>query len=289
MAKSKFSNLKGIRLYNALLKELGSANAKAKSKQKLSASQRREIVSKELYPKFKGQSKIFVRDVQRDIRTLIKGLPPSEICNPLYLSEAYLSFVEYYEIDNHIKKMLPQCLDVRVNGGANFGVTKMFNTSNYSYYTNGVQNVIEKIREEVENSSGRAYFSGIIKVKPRRKDDGNGDNYFVDYVLYLNEEPESNDEGTLTRLPKKEQVKKEKVKDYLVEKFKILEKEKKKRKRQAKKKLLQQKQQEPKEQKKIVNKAIQNAIASLRLLLKNKIITKSEFEKQKDDLMRRKK
>lgn len=287
MAKSKFTDLKGIKLYNALLRELGEANKKATKSQKLSATQRRKIVSEELYPKFKAQGKVLVRDVKSDIRKVIKALPPVEICNPLYLSEAYLSFVEYYEIDNHIKKVLPECLDVRVNAGQ-YGITKIFNTSNYSYYTDGVQNIIEAIRQEVDNSSGRAYFSGIVKLKPRRKDNGQGENYFVDYVLYLNDNPEASDEGTDFRLPSKEQGKVEKVKDFLVEKFKILEKEKRKRKRQAKKKATEQKQQEPKEQKKIANKAIQNAIASLRLLLKNKIITKAEFERQKADLISRK-
>jgi len=157
MAKSKFTNLTGIKLYNALLRELGEANKKATKSQKLSATQRRKIVSEELYPKFKAQGKVLVRDVKSDIRKVIKALPPVEICNPLYLSEAYLSFVEYYEIDNHIKKVLPECLDVRVNAGQ-YGITKIFNTSNYSYYTDGVQNIIEAIRQEVDNSSGRAYL-----------------------------------------------------------------------------------------------------------------------------------
>jgi hypothetical protein len=174
-----------------------------------------------------------------------------------------------------------------VNAGQ-FGVTKIFNTSNYSYYTNGVQTIIEKIRVVVNNDSGRAYFSGIVKLKPRRKDNGDAQNYFVDYVLYLNDNPEASDEGTDFRLPNREQKKVERVKDFLVEKFKILEKEKRKRKRQAKKQAIAKKEAEPKEQKKIANKAIQNAISSLRLLLKNKIISKAEFERQKADLMSRK-
>jgi hypothetical protein len=267
---------------------LGEANKKAKNSQRLSPSQRRKIVSEELYPKFKNAPRVLVGQVNKDIKGIIKGLPPIEICNPLYLSEAYLSFVEYYEINNHIMRVLPECLDVRVNGGQ-YGVTKIFNTSNYSYYSDGVQNIIENIRKEIDNSSGRAYFSGIVKLKPRRKNNGEGQNYFVDYVLYLNDEAVDSDDGIDYSLPKREGKKVEKVKDFLVEKFKILEKEKKKRKRQAKKKREEAKKQDPKEQKRITNQAIQNAIASLRLLLKNKIITKEEFERQKRDLISRKK
>jgi hypothetical protein len=288
MANNKYSNLKGIKLYNALLKELGEANKKAKNSQRLSPSQRRKIVSEQLYPKFKDAPRVLVGQVNKDIRGIIKGLPPIEICNPLYLSEAYLSFVEYYEINNHIMRVLPECLDVRVNGGQ-YGVTKIFNTSNYSYYSDGVQKIIENIRKEVDNNSGRAYFSGIVKLKPRRKNNGEGQNYFVDYVLYLNDEAIDSDDGVDYSLPKREGKKVEKVKDFLVDKFKILEKEKKKRKRQAKKKREEAKKQDPKEQKRITNQAIQNAIASLRLLLKNKIITKDEFERQKRDLISRKK
>jgi len=288
MANNKYSNLKGIKLYNALLKELGEANKKAKNSQRLSPSQRRKIVSEQLYPKFRDTPRVLVGQVNKDIRGIVKGLPPIEICNPLYLSEAYLSFVEYYEINNHIIRVLPECLDVRVNAGQ-FGVTKIFNTSNYSYYSDGVQRIIENIRKDVDNNSGRAYFSGIVKLKPRRKNNGEGQNYFVDYVLYMNDEPLSSDDGVDYSLPKREGKKVEKVKDFLVEKFKILEKEKKKRKRQAKKKREEAKKQDPKEQKRITNQAIQNAIASLRLLLKNKIITKDEFERQKKDLISRKK
>ena len=287
MASQNFSKLKGIRLYNALLKELGVANRKADKTQRLSPKQRREIVSKQLYPKFKAAAKVSKREINKDIKAIIKGLPPAEICNPLYLSEAYLSFVEFYEIDNHIRQVLPECLDVRVNAGQ-FGVTKIFNTANYSYYDTGVRDIIEKIRAEVKNDSGYAYFSGIVKVKPNKKDNGNGDNYFVDYVLYMNDVPVDSDESTDFRVSKKEEGKKEKVKDFLVEKFKILEKEKKKRKRQAKRKRDLAKKQSPEEQAKAVNEAIKKAIDSLRMLLKNKIISKDEFERQKADLIARK-
>lgn len=289
MAKGKFSSLKGLRLYNALYKQLGEANKKLPKVQQLSVSARRKIVSEQLYPKFKNAPKVLSKDVSGDISKIVKGLPPIEICNPLYLSEAYLSFVEYYEIDNHIRRVLPECLDVRVNAGA-LGMTKIFNTSNYGYYTDGVQKIIEAIRNDLaENESGIAYFNGIVKVKPRKKDNGNAENYFVDYVLYINDEPSASEDGKDFSLPKKEVKKVEKVKDYLVERFKVLQKEKRSRKRKAKKIAIEKKKQEPKEQKKIINKTIQNAISTLRLLLKNKVITKAEFEAQKEMLQKRKK
>lgn len=286
MAKGRFANLTGIKLYNALLKQLGEANAKARKKQRLSLKERREIVTKQLYPYFKGLPKVTQKEVNSRIKGLMTGLAPEEICNPLYLSEAYLSYVEFYEIDNHIRRMLPQCLEVRVNGGDKYGMTKIFNTSNYSYYSTGVQKIIENIRKDVDNKSALAYFNGIVKVKPRKKDNGKGENYFVDYVLYINDIPETIDVGTSYSLPKKEEGKVEKVKEYLVDKFKILQKEKRRRKRQQQR--LAEKKQDPEDVRRKFNKSIDEAISAIRLLLKNKVITKAEFQRQKADLLKRK-
>jgi hypothetical protein len=289
MAKGKkrlnVSKLKGIRLYNFLLKRLGEQNAKLPKQQQLGIARRRQIVSTQLYPKFKQYDKIPLRLVNSDLKALVKALPPAEICNPLYLSEAYLAFVEYYEIDNHIKTVLPDCLDVRVNAGR-LGKTKIFNTRNYSYYGDGVRKIIETVRQELaENKSGMAYFNGVVKTKPNRKNNGNPDNYFVEYVLYINDEPEADDTPTDYDLPNKEQKKVEKVKDYLSEKFKQLEKEKRKRKR-ARKKAEPKK---PSETKKQTAEKVRTAVNALKSLLKLGVITKQEFEQQKETLMKFKK
>lgn len=289
MAKSvkkvKVSQLKGLKLYNFLLKRVKLANQKSSRKQQIGVQRRRELVSKVLYPKFKGQPKLLIRNIDAAIKGEIKALPPKEICNPLFLSEAYLAFVEYFEIDNHIRSVLPDCLDVRVNAGY-LGKTRIFNTSNYSYNGDGVRKIIENIRKELkENKSGQAYFSGVVKVKPKRKNDGNPENYFVEYVLYINDEAVADDTGIDFDLPKKEEVKVEKVKDYLAAKFKSLEKEKRKRKRAARK----AKPKTEKELRKLSSLQIRKAINSIKELLKAKLITKEQFEAQKASLMKLKK
>jgi len=289
MAKSKkrvsVSNLKGIKLYNYLLKRVGEENKKQPKKQQLGIESKRKLVSSQLYPKYKKEGKVSIGAITTDIKRFVRALPPQEICNPLYLSEAYLAFVEYYEIDNHIKTVLPDCLDVKVNAGY-LGKTKIFNTRNYSYNGDGVRKIIEVIRQELaENKSGMAYFSGVVKLKPRRKNDGTPDNYYVEYVLYINDVAEADDEPVDYDLPNKEAVKVEKVKDFLAEKFKDLQKEKRKRKRAAKK----AKPKTEKEQKQIAIKEIRNAIASLKRLLKAGVITKEQFEAQKTSLLKLKK
>lgn len=281
----KVSDLKGIRLYNFLLKRLAEENKKLSKKQQLGIESRRRIVSKQLYPKFKAESKVSIGAISADLKKIVRALPPQEICNPLYLSEAYLAFVEYYEMDNHIRSVLPDCLDVKVNAGS-LGKTKIFNTRNYSYNGDGVRKIIENIRKELEeNKSGMAYFSGVVKLKPKRKNDGTPDNYYVEYILYINDIPEANDDPVDFDLPKKEEKKVEKVRGFLAEKFKDLQKEKRKRKRQAKK----AKPKTEKEQKQIATKEIRNAISSLKRLLQAGIITKEQYESQKASLLKLKK
>lgn len=279
--RANISNLKGARLYNFLLKQLGDQNKKLTKQQKLGIEARRKVVSEKLYPKFKKEPKLSISAINRDIRAIVKVLPPKEVCNPLYLAEAYLANIEYYEIDNHIRTVLPDCLDVRVNAGS-LGKTKIFNTNGYRYQTDGVRRIIENIRREIaENGSGIAYFDGVAKLKPRKPNDGNPNNYFIDFILFINDQAEADDTPVDFDLPKKEKVKVEKVKNYLAERFGTLQKAKRKRKRQAKKEFLKT----PKEQKKQLTREIRNAINALKRLLKAGQITKAQFEQQKAGLM----
>jgi hypothetical protein len=283
------AGLKGIRLYNFLLKELGEQNNKSKTKQKLSLATKRKIVSEQLYPKFKAQQKVSKTEINKDIRAVVKGLAPKEICNPLYLSEAYLAFIEYYEIDNHIRTVLPDCLDVRVNAGY-LGKTKIFNTNNYSYYSTGVKRIIENIRKELaDNKSGIAEFSGVVKVKPKKPNNGKPENYFVEFVLSINNTPEADNTPADFDLPKKEEKKVEKVREVLAERFNKLQKEKRKRKRVAKKEAEKKELQKPSVQKKKIATEIRNSINALRRLLKEGLITREQFEQQKKSLMQLKK
>lgn len=283
--KVSTSTLKGAKLYNFLLKELGDQNKKITKQQKLGIDAKRKVVKEVLFPKFKAVPKITIGEVRKDIRAIIKSLPISEICNPLYLSEAYLSLIEYYEIDNHIKIVLPDCLDLRVNAG-NLGKTRIFNTNGYRYQSDGVRRIIENIRTELkDNTSGIAYFDGVVKLKPRRKNDGNADNYFIDFVLFLNDKPVDSDDPIDFDLPKKEAKKVEKVKGYLVDRLKVLIKDKARRKRIAKREAKKKLAKTPRERKKKFNLEIRNAINAIKRLLKDGEITKEEFEKQKASLM----
>lgn len=272
------SRLRGIKLYNRLLSKLTAENAKQDKKQRLGIEARRKLVSEQLYPKFKSGKNLSAQAIDSSVKVVVKALPPKEICNPLYLSPAYLEAVEYYEIDNRLRNLLPDCVDVRVDAGR-LGSTKIFNTANYSYYGNGVQKIVERIREELEgNLSGFAYFSGIVKVKPGKSNDGKAESYFVDFILYVNETTELDDEPAMYDLPKRELKKKDKIRDYMSERFSKLEKQKQKEKRKRRKASPQE-----------FNKRIQAAINADRALLRSKVITKAEFDKRKRKLTSKKK
>jgi single-stranded DNA-specific DHH superfamily exonuclease len=196
-----------------------------------------------------------------------------------------LGDVEYYEIDNHIRTLLPDCLDLRINAGQ-LGKTKIFNTSNYSYYSDGVRRIVETIRNYMaSNNSGEAFFNGVVKLKYNKPNNGKAENYYVEYILFINSESELDDTPVDFNLPKKEQKKVAKIRDTLALRLKNLQKEKSKRIR-AKKKAQPKK---PAQKKQEAQEAVKSAIAALKKLYQNGTITKSEFEAQKAILVKFKK
>ena len=280
---SKKKPLKGIRLYNFLLKELGAQNDRDPNQQKLSIAAKRKIVSQQLYPKFKTKEKVLVSEIKRDLRTIVKALPPKEVCNPLLLPEQYLAAVEYYEIDKHISNFLPDCLDVRVNAGF-IGKTRIFNTSNYNYYSNGVADLIDDIRDYLEgNDSGVAYFYGIVKLKPKKKNNGDPINYFVDYVLTINDTPQDNFEGIDYERTKKEEKTAQSISGYFQGRFKELQKDKRKRARASKK----AKSKKPENLK--INESVKKALDSLKIAYEAGAFSKVKYEVLRDEIKKGKK
>lgn len=229
----KVADLKGAKLYNFLLKTLGEEVKNNPKKQQLGITSRRRLVKEVLFQKFKG-GKITITEIRKSIKSIIRGLPPAEICNPLFLKEVSLAAEDYYEIDNHIRTVLPDCVDVVVNAGQ-FGKTQMFNTANYSYYSTGVRKIIENIREALDNNSGVAQFYGVVKLKKKRPNDGKAENYYIEYLLYFNGETELDDTPVDYDLPKKFDKIQQEIDKGIFVVVKKQQKEKRKRKLAKKK------------------------------------------------------
>ena len=230
--------------YNRILKEFTKLNNKLPEENKLSLKLRREIIKKTIMPQFKGvpQYKIRVKSLRNIIIKEIEKVPPKEICDLNYIDPSEFAFVEWYALDETISELVPDCVYVKVTAGE-YGETNLFNTRNYEYGRNGVRSIVEEIRPDADNSSGKFVFSGYRKLRPRKRNDGTPENYYLDFVLFLidkkgNQEPQGETESVKYDLPKSRETrsKKTQVKNIIENRIKRL-KTKKDSKRRAKKTL----------------------------------------------------
>jgi hypothetical protein len=230
--------------YNRILKEFTKLNNKLPEENKLSLKLRREIIKKTLLPLYKDvpQYKIRLKPLRNSIIKEIEKVPPKQICDLNYIDASEFAFVEWYALDETIAELVPDCVYVKVTAGE-YGETNIFNTRNYEYGRNGVRGIVEEIRPDANNSSGKFIFSGYKKLRPRKKNDGTPDNYYLDFVLFLidrrgNQKPQGDTESIKFDLPKTRETrsKKTQVKNIIEDRIKQL-KSKKDSKRRAKKTL----------------------------------------------------
>lgn len=235
---------KKISKYNILLKEFTKVNNKLPQEQKLSYKQRRDIVKNVLMPEYKNvaKSKIRLKALRQKINKQISLVPPKEICDLNYIDVSEYALIEWFSLDETIRELIPDCVYVKVSAGE-FGETRIFNTRNYEYGSNKVRDIVENIRPYAENESGRYVFSGYQKLRPRRKNNGVPDNYYLDLILIQtdsrgNEIPAASTDTVRYDLPKDRETKKKKTKvKHIIEgRIKKL-KQKRDSKRRAKKTL----------------------------------------------------
>ena len=230
--------------YNTILKEFTKINDKLPEERKLSLKERRRIIREELMPEFEEvpKYKIRIKSIKGAIIREYDKIPPKELCDINYLDASDFGFVEWYSLDEAISELVPDCVYVKVSAGE-FGETRIFNTRNYEYGRKGVREIVEAIRPEADNNSGRFVFSGYKKLRPRKRNDGTPENYYLDFVLFSvdargNETAFGNTEQVEYTLPKSRENrnKKAKVNKIIESKIKQL-KAKKDSRRRAKKTL----------------------------------------------------
>jgi hypothetical protein len=228
--------------YNRILKEFTKLNNKLPEENKLSLKLRREIIKKVIMPQYKGvpKYKIKIKPLRNLIVREIEKVPPKEICDLNYIDPSEFAFVEWYALDETISELVPDCVYVKVTAG-DYGETNIFNTRNYEYGRNGVRNIVEEIRPDADNSSGKFIFSGYKKLRPRKKNDGTPENYYLDFVLFLidkkgNQEPQGETESVKFNLPKTRETrsKKTQVKNIIEDRIKRLKSKKDSRRRARK-------------------------------------------------------
>ena len=225
--------------YHRILKEFTKINNKLPEEKKLSIKDRRRIIREQIYPNYKGvpNSRIRIRAIKAEINGIISSLPPKEICDLNYIDQSEYAYVEWYALDETISELVPDCIYVKVTAG-DFGETRIINTRNYEYGRNGVRSIVERIRLEANNSSGRYIFSGYQKLRPRKRNDGTPANYYLDFILFEvdtrgNQLPMGDTESIRFELPKTREVKKKKtkIKNIIEKKIKSLKTKRDSRKR----------------------------------------------------------
>lgn len=229
--------------YNIVLKEFTKINSKLPEERKLGIKERRKYIKEQILPQFQNTpaSRLRKRDLKSAINNVYSTIPPQEICNLNYIDvAAEYAYIEWFALDETISEIVPDCVYVKVSAGE-FGETRIFNTRNYEYGRAGVRQIVENIRPAAENTSGRYVFSGIQKLRPRKRNNGNAESYYLDLVLFEvdtrgNEIPKSSTESVRYELAKTRENRKKKtqVKNIIEGKIKGLKAKRDKRKRAKK-------------------------------------------------------
>ena len=213
MAKKKTTSK-----YNFILKEFTKLNKKLPAERKLSYKQRRDIVKNQILPQFADvpKSRIGKRRLKAAFNLEISTIPSKEICDINYIDVSEFALVEWFSLDETIRELVPDCVYVKISGG-DYGETRIFNTRDYEYGGNGVRSIVEAIRPDAENVSGRYIFSAYKKLRPRKRNNGNPENYYLDFVLVIldtqgNQMPMASTESVEFELPKTREVRKKKTK-----------------------------------------------------------------------------
>ena len=189
MAKKGKNINNGSLVYNKILKEFTRINKTLPEDRKVSLADRRKYIKDKVFPQFKGlpPSKVGVKAIRKEIEGVLDSIIPQEGCDPNIISPSVYADVMWFELDEFIRDVLPKCIYIRVDAD-NLGATKIFNTLNYDYNRSGVRALLDKIREEVGNSSD-ASFTGVKKLKPNKANDGTPENYYIDFILVINSTP----------------------------------------------------------------------------------------------------
>lgn len=258
-------NIRTLKLYNLLLKEVSAINRQQPENKKLSLKEVRQYISAKLYPKYKEVplKRITKTDLRKKISNKLRSVKKKVVCNVLNIDpESYTEGVQYFDIDSFLQD-LPKCIYVRVNAGSQFGKTQIFNTRDFNYHLTGLNEITNNINQWVRqqptkkrNTDKVPMYVGEIQLRPHHTNDGNGDNYYLEMILLVNNVEAVQPQAL--KIPERKVSKKEAKKVLIV--------------KQSKKRASEL---EPeKSQMKILNKKIEKLIGSYEIQKKNTVLKK---------------
>ena len=220
--KRKKPTPKGLLLYNRIQSVFAEYNRSLPKDRQIPYALRTKIISQDVIKHFmKLPTRKATRKAILEYIIIILQQVNPELCDARLLPPSLYSIIPYYELDNFIQEVLPNCVDVRVNAGE-FGVTAIFNTANYNYSSSGVQEIVENLRPLEQTEPTYPEFNGRVLVKPRRTDDNNPSSYFLDMQLYVQGTPVRTlpkDEGKEVQKKMKKEEREQEAKRKIVKKL----------------------------------------------------------------------
>lgn len=224
--------VKPILLYNLLMKEITKINKLLPEDRKLSVAERRDVISKKIYPKYKGQarSRIKLTPLRDNLVRVIKRLPVKPGGNVLAIPPQTYQDIPYYEIESFIQNILPSGIFIQVDAGK-FGRTNIFNTRDFNYYSTGLSDITNRINQEARNENMNTStipdYNGVINLRPKKVNDGTPENYYLQMTLSGTGRRKYPDfKIPYKKKTKKQQKKEANIKEYIRERLKALQQEK---------------------------------------------------------------
>jgi hypothetical protein len=277
----------------------------------------RDFTKKKVYPDFKGEKsyQVRVRDIKAVIQTQLKEPTPSSVqgvqssqiyYNPLLISPSRTTGILWFDLDDYLSVDLrsevdPMDLRVEVNAGE-YGSTGIFDLLNYQYEFTGVNEIIESIRQSLEDDSEPEWVGQPV-IRQGFTDDGQTDSYFLRFTLYIGGKeipPTFTAEVSTTEIPlpqetleerraRRKEITLRKKELAKVRRQAMKEKEARKRPRPTKK---EKPTLEPKTSQETRSKNVQEALerekdmlADAERLFREGILTKKEFIAERKEIM----
>jgi len=277
----------------------------------------RDFTKKKVYPDFKGEKsyQVRIRDIKAVIQTQLQAPTPTEVegvqssqiyYNPLLISPSRTTGILWFDLDDYLSVDLrseveQMDLRVEVNAGE-YGSTGIFDLLNYQYEFTGVNEIIESIRESLEDDSEPEWVGQPV-IRQGFTDDGQTDSYFLRFTLYIGGKeitPTFTAEVSTTEIPlpqetleerraRRKEITLRKKELAKVRRQAMKEKEARKRPRPTKK---EKPTLEPKTSQETRSKNVQEALerekemlAESERLFREGILTKKEFIAERKEIM----
>ena len=314
-SKGQKKRQQALKTYNKVYKAV--KKYVAKNELEWSAKEVRDFTKKKVYPDFKGEKsyQVRVRDIKAVIQTQLKEPTPSSVqgvqssqiyYNPLLISPSRTTGILWFDLDDYLSVDLrsevdPMDLRVEVNAGE-YGSTGIFDLLNYQYEFTGVNEIIESIRQSLEDDSEPEWVGQPV-IRQGFTDDGQTDSYFLRFTLYIGGKeipPTFTAEVSTTEIPlpqetleerraRRKEITLRKKELAKVRRQAMKEKEARKRPRPTKK---EKPTLEPKTSQETRSKNVQEALerekemlADAERLFREGILTKKEFIAERKEIM----